>query len=210
MHNSHYKIIFLGLAAMATSQAETLTFANGGPLDNHSATSTAIFTDVTITTITLGGTATALNENAETLGAIGGNDNTRWDAGESWTFEFNQHVRLDSFSFGVFTNSTQDQATLQSDVWIGKNYTETDADLWFDNTTGTFTFSGGSNRTFDLTGIVPSNVELSAFDNLVFANTGIENFTLTGFSFTVVPEPSTYPLLLGVCGLAYTMLRRRR
>ena len=193
----------------ASANATDVSFTNGGQFDNDTDGSAAVFADATITTVSLGGSATALNENAGLLGATGGASNTRWDSGESWTFEFNKAVSIDTIGFNVF-GSVDDEATLQSADWIGLGFIENDVDLSFNDTTGAFTFTGGTNRNFDLATIVTGGVSLSASSDLTFSSTGTSNFEITALKFTVVPEPQTYALLACFCGLFGSTLRRCR
>lgn len=55
------------------------------------------------------------------------------------------------------------------------------------------------------------NLALSQGQSLVFdfADTDGVDYDIQSFTFTVVPEPNTYALLVGFCALGFVMVRRR-
>ena len=66
-------------------------------------------------------------------------------------------------------------------------------------------FGDGSANTKNFT----TGTSLAANESFTISFVDGNGFTLEGFNVTVVPEPSTYALLSGVCALAFVMLRRR-
>lgn len=140
---------------------------------------------------TLGGTANSLvgNLNVTTSGLQDGSSGYG-AASEGTAFVFDEDVTIEFLDWVSFT--TDSVELFNNNISLG--------------TFTTGTNSGGINFT-------DSNPSLMS----IFVNAGEEfklqyssgNFFLGQMGFNVVPEPSTYALLSGICALGFVMLRRR-
>lgn len=135
------------------------------------------------------------------------------DPGASFQLNFvSTGLNVTSLSVDLMMLSVQTYSTTWSLQWSADGIAWSTLDTWAD--TGTF---GSTTKSF-------SEASLSGLSNLsngyfrVAALTaatgtgsrdtiGIDNFSLT---YTVVPEPSTYALLFGVCALGFVGYRRFR
>lgn len=124
---------------------------------------------------------------------------------------------LTSLSFQLFTpNSTGTAGTFQLQYQIGTGGTFTQlASVSYTNNT--------AQNPLTLTTITLTGAQLAAlnnqssqvtlrWDNLSSSGTAWQTLALDNFSYSAVaiPEPSTYPALLGVASLTGVLLRRRR
>ena len=124
------------------------------------------------------------------VNALGGGDQpSRFDDGESWSFSFDTAGMLTDLDFGVFTSSGDENFTISS-ASLGT--------LMFEDNGSTDQFAGVDSDSFIFDSIViPANevITLSYFSpNNVNGNARLEGFKFEALAAAAVPEPSTFTL----------------
>jgi hypothetical protein len=149
--------------------------------------------------------------NGVNIGSGGGDGGTVFDSGtEVWTFALNADVvSWDGISFQSFTGT--DGFFIQTDAWKGLSVTPVSAQVTFDSIAGSLTFTAvGGELAFAFADI--SNgalLPVSSGTDISFGATSAGGgVRLDAFSFSAVPEPSTYALLLGFLALGFVLRRR--
>ncbi|MFT5905510.1 MAG: hypothetical protein ACI9E1_001108 [Cryomorphaceae bacterium] len=114
--------------------------------------------------------------------------------GDALTFSFNQAITLDFLDIGIFTGTGQ----------VG----EDSISLSYSNANPDVNLVGGQfdNNTSDIISFASGNA-LAAGESFTISRIN-GDFSLEGFSITVVPEPSSVALL-GLGGLALVLRRRK-
>lgn len=108
------------------------------------------------------------------------------DSGETLTFTFTRDITLTQFDLASMADS--EFAT----VTVGGSAVNYDGSASGDAQDVTLSLDTGESLVFS------------------FAATDGADYDIQGISFTVVPEPQTFALLAGFCGLTLVMLRRRK
>lgn len=161
--------------------------------------------DLTSSAVFNGGTAQTLG--MSTVGMGIGND--KWGNGpQGWTFSFDQPVGFDGIGFNDAGGSGEG-LKIESTAWAnetvdasGQNWTFTS-----DGTSGQFNIIGSDGPAFDFTSAGVSDVAAGT-PITIEHNSGNGGSSMTSFTITAIPEPST-ALISGLFGVAFFLRRRR-